>query len=366
MNVKFANRLLNEILNDDINIFGEDNYDANRFGLYKKNAKSWKDVLINKLDKSYKKQNVFTQGMLSPLDIDFDGLDDTWNLLQDEYSKNLLLKLIEYRLLGYTKVKIPIRAKLQDVTAKIKATKEGTESIDVDYLGMHKKLYKYDLQSLGHKINLFGDADGLGNILAGQYQYADGNIKIMPELGDVCIDGGGCWGDVALIFADLVGVNGKVFSYEFVPKNLDILYKNLDLNNGLKRRIEVVQNAILDKSGEELCFDNNGPATRVGGLVGDNGFKVKTLSVDDLVKQNNLCKLDFIKFDIECCELNGLKGAVNSLKKFRPKLAISIYHKNEDFVDLPKFLDDLHLGYKFYLDHYTIHAEETVLYATCR
>ena len=52
-----------------------------------------------------------------------------------------------------------------------------------------------------------------------------------------------------------------------------------------------------------------------------------------------------------------------TIKKHRPKLAIAIYHSLDDFVNIPKWLIGLDLGYKFYLGHYTIHAEETVLFA---
>jgi hypothetical protein len=47
-------------------------------------------------------------------------------------------------------------------------------------------------------------------------------------------------------------------------------------------------------------------------------------------------------------------------------LAISLYHRLEDFVVIPQFLASLGLGYEFHLDHYTIHAEETVLYAAAK
>jgi hypothetical protein len=51
------------------------------------------------------------------------------------------------------------------------------------------------------------------------------------------------------------------------------------------------------------------------------------------------------------------------LKRFKPKLAIALYHKPEDFWTIPDFLQSLDLGYRFYLGHYTIFEYETVLYA---
>ncbi|MBD0373811.1 MAG: FkbM family methyltransferase, partial [Pyrinomonadaceae bacterium] len=38
-------------------------------------------------------------------------------------------------------------------------------------------------------------------------------------------------------------------------------------------------------------------------------------------------------------------------------------HRAEDFIVIPNYLDKLGLQYEFFLDHYTIHNEETVLFA---
>ncbi len=67
--------------------------------------------------------------------------------------------------------------------------------------------------------------------------------------------------------------------------------------------------------------------------------------------------------DIEGAELRALKGAEETLKKFCPKLAIAVYHRINDFWTIPKYIDALGLGYRFYLRHFTIHSEETILFA---
>jgi hypothetical protein len=74
-------------------------------------------------------------------------------------------------------------------------------------------------------------------------------------------------------------------------------------------------------------------------------------------------RVDFIKMDIEGSELAALKGASGALREWKPRLAISLYHRVEDFHAIPLWLDSLGLGYRFFLDHYSIHHEETVLYA---
>jgi hypothetical protein len=52
--------------------------------------------------------------------------------------------------------------------------------------------------------------------------------------------------------------------------------------------------------------------------------------------------------------------------RFKPDLAISIYHSMADFTGIIDRLNRLNLGYRFFLDHFTIHWEETVLFATAR
>ena len=88
-----------------------------------------------------------------------------------------------------------------------------------------------------------------------------------------------------------------------------------------------------------------------------------TLAIDDLVQQQNLPRVDFIKMDIEGAELSALRGAKQTIQRHKPKLAISVYHRLTDFFEVPEFLDSLGCGYRYFLRHYTIHAEETVLFA---
>ena len=88
----------------------------------------------------------------------------------------------------------------------------------------------------------------------------------------------------------------------------------------------------------------------------------KNYNLKDFEKYRKDNKVSFN--DIMLCSFSV--AMKNVLKKYKPKLAISIYHSLDDFVDIPLFLNSLNLGYKFYIKHGTIHHEETVLLAISR
>jgi FkbM family methyltransferase len=71
----------------------------------------------------------------------------------------------------------------------------------------------------------------------------------------------------------------------------------------------------------------------------------------------------YIKMDIEGAELEALRGAQKIIKKYRPTLAISVYHNVFDFFEVPLLLDSWHLDYTFYLRCYEKMFYETILYA---
>lgn len=73
--------------------------------------------------------------------------------------------------------------------------------------------------------------------------------------------------------------------------------------------------------------------------------------------------LTFIKMDVEGSEMNALKGALQTIKKNRPKLAICIYHSDDDMVNIPEYLYSNLDNYSFYVRHYGYTINETVLYA---
>jgi len=62
-------------------------------------------------------------------------------------------------------------------------------------------------------------------------------------------------------------------------------------------------------------------------------------------------EITFIKMDIEGAEVAALLGTQNHIKRSKPKLAISLYHKLPDLIEIPRLIRQLVPEYKFYFQH---------------
>lgn len=292
-------------------------------------------------------------------DFDVQGLEFAYNNFSDEYSKEIFLMVIVYRLFDDVKLRFPFYY-----------TSDFTDQERFNHLLIDDKplktqqfeLKQYDLNKLGFNIKLWSNSSGVAiDFIIKQYSYKD---KVVAKEGDFVLEGGACFGDTALYFADLVKKTGKVFAFEFLEDNLDVFNKNIELNPQFKDAIEIVERPLGPKSNEMLYCKNMGSATRVIATPIEGSKQYASITIDDFVKEKNISKIDFIKLDIEGCEMDVLQSSINTIKTFKPKLAICLYHKNSDFWQIPKLLKELVPEYHFYLKHNTISTGETVLYAS--
>ena len=339
--------VVREIVSCSHNFF-PDNVDRVRFPERIALSRSIKDRLLRVAASLGLTQGPFLDWSQADEILRLEGLSETYRTLEDRESRELFVKLLTYRILGPRKVKLPLntpsywekveRAKQYRIEKKVIQNVPVVDSLD---------LYEIDhLRLIDRRIlNIF---------LLEQYRCDRAGVRVRP--GDVVIDAGGCWGDTALYFAQRAD---SVYCYECVPANLAILKRNLDLNPELARKILVVPKALDREAGKTLHFSENGPGSRSA----VEGIQVTTDTIDNLAGTNGLERVDFIKMDIEGAEMDALIGGEKTIRVHRPRLAISVYHSLSDFVRIPKWIASLGLGYKFYLDHFTIHAEETILFA---
>jgi FkbM family methyltransferase len=291
-----------------------------------------------------------------------------YGILADEPSRELLIKLIAYRILGHRKVKLSRNTPehWRGIKSMLDLQRLQTPLLTVKFQDQHAELAAYDLRPLGYDLTCYASATGLAcAVLQKQYEYHRGEVHCKAKDGDVVIDAGACWGETTLYFAHEAGPTGTVVAFEFIPSNLEAFGRNADLSPHLKGRIQVVPNPIWHSSGRKLYYVDWGPGSRVTDDVAKYGKlagMAETVTIDETVERLGLARVDFIKMDIEGAELDALRGAEASIRKHRPALAISLYHNPEDIETIPRYLAGLDLGYRFYLDHHTIHNNETVLF----
>lgn len=296
-----------------------------------------------------------------------DTLEKFYNSLRDDHSKQLLIDLLRYTVLGAQHVRLPLNndeywSKYFSVNKRFMIELNTIKTWNNWYLN------RYRLQGVDGPLDFYAHPVAvLNTFLLEQYAYKKGSRTVQVQKGDIVIEGGSGWGEVTLYFADKVGALGKVYCSEFVEDNLRILRENLNLNPHLSGRITITEKAMWDKSEKVVSYCANGPATSLGISQRFEEqrrvLQTSTMSIDDFVKEEGIKKVDYIKMDIEGSELKALQGAEWTIHTYRPKLAIALYHKEDDFFVIPCYLNNLGLGYEFFLDHFTIHHWETVLFA---
>lgn len=205
---------------------------------------------------------------------------------------------------------------------------------------------------------------------------------------EIYVDGGAFTGDTIERF--IRSVDGKfkyIFSFEPSSFNNDEIRKRLrvlqdEYLKPLKSSISLVEKGLWS-SVTELSFNNNGSleddnviVTPLAAHFVDSGMVNHIY--DDNSASNSLNKLPvttldeatgglatFIKLEIEGSELHALNGAKETIRKNRPKMAISIYHKPEDLIELINFVIETGHGYKLgFRQHSPFVPDATVLYCS--
>ena len=87
--------------------------------------------------------------------------------------------------------------------------------------------------------------------------------------------------------------------------------------------------------------------------------EIETKALDDVLEGK---RITFIKMDIEGAEYETLLGARKLIMENRPRMAISVYHKFEDFVTLADLVLKMHPDYRIAFRHYGFDDLETIMY----
>jgi FkbM family methyltransferase len=173
------------------------------------------------------------------------------------------------------------------------------------------------------------------------------------------IDCGAYTGDT---IKELMFQNQKVgYTISFEPDE-----KNLEkLNNELKNQKEshpqtnfIIYPAGIYSSNTILRFANNGIASSAA-LDEDSDIQVPVVALDNIVLNSSP---NYIKMDIEGAEKEALIGAKKTIQKYKPNLAICLYHKPQDLWELPILIHEIEPSYDMYIRVHEDMCLSTVLY----
>nr|WP_312577414.1 FkbM family methyltransferase [Sedimentibacter sp.] len=186
-------------------------------------------------------------------------------------------------------------------------------------------------------------------------QYFEESI-IKLEEDEVFVDGGAYIGDTVLEFINRTNNNYNViYSFEPDGKNFQRLLENC---SGLKN-IKIINKGLWNAE-NVLKFSADKEALSAFEEMGD--IRVHVTSLDNILLEDHI-EPTFIKYDIEGSEYEALLGAKTVVQKYKPKLAICVYHKKEDLYEIPKLIKTLCHEYKLYLRHYSNSNGDTICYA---
>lgn len=166
-----------------------------------------------------------------------------------------------------------------------------------------------------------------GNERANQDLYAD-----LVREGDTVIDAGANWGVHTLCLAQLTGASGKVHAFEPHPEVVEELRWNVERNH--LRQVSIHACGLLDR--EDMLPFVLGSSTKSSHVsVSTTSSSASALQVpcrplDSIVEEMDLHSLRLIKLDVEGAESMALRGAANTIARFRPHLVIELHTPEQD------------------------------------
>ncbi len=177
--------------------------------------------------------------------------------------------------------------------------------------------------------------------LAEQIRNIYGTGEQVVKEGDVVFD---CGANIGLFTAVALKAGAKrIIAIEPAPENLECYRRNFggQIDSG---QIILIPKGVWDKE-DTLTLNVDPKNSAADSFVlkpsGSEGtIKVALTTIDKIVADLHVDQVDYIKLDIEGAESNALRGAVETIKKYKPRISVAAYHRPED----PKLIKDAIFG----------------------
>jgi len=150
----------------------------------------------------------------------------------------------------------------------------------------------------------------------------------------------------------------KIYAFEPDPHCYEHSLARLDqMDEDFRSKTELIPKGLSSKEGV-LEFPAEYKAS--GAYVSDT-IPVEVVSLDSYLDGR---PITLAKMDVEGAEMDVLLGMRKTIRTYKPRLEVCIYHKHEDLFAITSYLLDLVPEYKFYIRHYNSYEAETVLFCT--
>ena len=264
--------------------------------------------LINKKFDKNKIEKIESEDNFIKALIEGENFNIFYDMLKEEYSKKLFEKIVRYRymLAFYPNSFIDNKQKIN------LSIKYG--SLNIFHWGLKRILFYFQKSKYPNEIENF-----LLFYIFGLKQYDVKNIFEVKE--DATIFDIGAWkGDTAYFFSKKCSNKARIYAFEpddYAFQILEKIKEKYKLNN------VITKNILLSNAEKEIDF--------VSMIENTPTIKKNAITIDKFVEENNIEKIDYVKMDVEGAERNILEGSIKTIKKFKPSLAIAIYHGGKLF-----------------------------------
>lgn len=197
------------------------------------------------------------------------------------------------------------------------------------------------------------DSSSLEKIVSKNTMYFDEDF-IHLKANEIFVDGGSFTGDTFESFAEKTKDWSHYYAFEPDSSNFIALNKTLTPYSN----VTAIQKGLWSHT-DTLHFSIQGGGSSAVRMTSGETTSVNVVSIDEYFKNK---PVSFIKLDVECAERETLEGAMQTIKTHKPILAICIYHKPMDIIELPLFMHSLCPDSKMYIRHYGIDGTDTVCY----
>lgn len=154
---------------------------------------------------------------------------------------------------------------------------------------------------------------------------------LKPRQGSVFIDVGANIGRYSLQFSRRIGSSGRIVAIEPVPETFSVLARAVKANNF--QNITLMNIACWNREIDVDLFIASHSGSSSIKRNFDQGFvTVKAKTLDSVVEELGLSRVDFVKIDAEAAELEILQGMRAILNKYRPRIIGEIWAENEKAV----------------------------------